>query len=130
MQSAKFFASLVPIAKYYYSGPDLSIHTKVKHGGSSLQQAHSYSYYNFTMQVPAHTTLVRYSKQAMATTSTLLRYTIVVGPDAASQGPSNITLQVANRLRTRELFIELKEGRAGFSYQLLPQQSSLLLRLR
>ena len=73
--------------------------------------------HEFTMQVPAHTTLVRDSKQAMATTSTLLRYTIVVAPDidgdavgvavavaavtiAASQGPSSVTLQVANSLRT------------------------------
>ena len=57
--------------------------------------------HEFTMQVPAaHTTLVRDSKQAMATTSTLLRYTIVVAPDAASQGPSSVTLQVANSLPT------------------------------
>ena len=73
--------------------------------------------HKFTIQVPAHTTLVRDSKQAMATISTLLRYTIVVAPDidgdavavavavaavaiAASQGPSSVTLQVANSLRT------------------------------
>ena len=49
---------------------------------------------------PAHTKLVKDNKRAMATTSTLLRHTIVVGPDAASQGPSSVTLQVANSPRT------------------------------
>ena len=83
---------------------------------------------------PAHTKLVKDSKQAMATTSTLLRYTIVVAPDTASQGPSNVTLQVANSPRTPDRekgFGGLEEReKAGFSYQLLPQQPSLLLRLR
>ena len=72
--------------------------------------------HEFTMQVPAHTTLVRDSKQAMATTSTLLRYTIVVAPDAASQGPSSVTLQVANSLPTPDRVEgEKKVGKAGLS---------------
>ena len=118
------------------------------------------------MQVPAHTTLVRDSKQAMATTSTLLRYTIVVAPDidgdavavaavavvvavaviavaaavvavaaavaavAASQGPLSVTLQLANSLPISDGFGELEAEKTGFSYQLLPQQPSLLLTLR
>ena len=71
--------------------------------------------HEFTMQVPAaHTTLVRDSKQAMATTSTLLRYTIVVAPDAASQGSSSVTLQVANCLCTLDRVEgEIKVGKAG-----------------
>ena len=86
--------------------------------------------HKFTMQVPAHTTLVRDSKQVMATTSTLLRYTIVVAPDAASQGSSSVTLQIANCLRTLDRVEVTKVEITGFSYQLLPQQPSLLLRLR
>ena len=110
------------------------------------------------MQVPAHTTLVRDSKQAMATTSTLLRYTIVVAPDidgdavavaavavvavavvavavavvavAASQGPLSVTLQLANSLPISDGFGELEAEKTGFSYQLLPQQPSLPLALR
>ena len=82
------------------------------------------------MQVPVHTKLEKDSKQVMATTSTLLRYIIVVAPDAASQGLSSATLQVANCLRTLDGVKEKKAGRAGLSYQLLPQQPSLLLRLR
>ena len=101
------------------------------YGGSSLQQAHSYHDAS-----TAHTKLVKDSKQAMATTSTLLRYTIVVAPEvdadtmAAVQGPLSATLQVANSLSTIEEFTKRLSGKAGFSYQLLPQQPSLLLRLR
>ena len=81
-----------------------------------------------TMQVPAaHITLVRDSKQAMATTSTLLRYTIVVAPEvdaevdavavavAVSQGPPSVTLQVANCLRTLDGVEEMKPGKPGLS---------------
>ena len=82
------------------------------------------------MQVPVHTKLVKDSKQAMATISTLLRYTIVVAPDATSQGPSSVTSQVANCLRTLDGMTEKKAGKPGLSYQLLPQQPSLFLRLR
>ena len=101
--------------------------------------------YNSGSDVLAHTKLVKDSKQAMATTSTLLRYTTVVAPEvdadavavAAVQGPSSVTLQVANNLpkfppirlaSPSVLTPGLK--RRGLSYQLLPQQPSLLLRLR
>ena len=155
------FASLIPIAKDYYSKPDLSIHTKVKHiiMVEVVYNKHTATVtitrHEFMMQVPAHTTLVRDSKQAMATTSTLLRYIIVVAPEVdgdavavvavaavaavaaivaavvtASQGPSSATLQIANSLPTPDGFGEVKEEKIGFPYQLLPQQPSLLLTLR
>ena len=97
--------------KTYQSDP--SIHTKVKHitkvevvynkhtcTGTSTATATTITRHEFTMQVPAHTILVKDSKQVIATTSTLLRYTIVVAPDTASQGPSSATLHIANCLRT------------------------------
>ena len=78
---------------------DLSIHAKVKHitgadpggesganyGGSSLQQAHSYYYDKSRVHDAsiAHTKLVKDSKQTMAITSTLLRYTTVVAPEVS-----------------------------------------------